>query len=58
MFNGLRRDVVCIVVVVDSGGKSSGDAGGAADRVVNQLLTELDGVGDNKNVFVIAATNR
>ena len=54
----MRRDVVCIVVVVDSGGKSSGDAGGAADRVVNQLLTELDGVGDNKNVFVIAATNR
>ncbi|ORY74851.1 P-loop containing nucleoside triphosphate hydrolase protein [Protomyces lactucae-debilis] len=27
-------------------------------RVVNTLLTELDGLGDRKGVFVIAATNR
>merc|ERR1719231_2114012 len=39
-------------------GGSSGDGGGAADRVINQLLTEIDGVGSNKNVFVIGATNR
>jgi len=30
----------------------------ASERVVNQLLTELDGVGERKQVFVIAATNR
>jgi len=35
-----------------------GDAGGAGDRVVNQLLTEMDGVGAKKNVFFIGATNR
>jgi len=39
-------------------GGSSGDGGGAADRVINQLLTEIDGVGSKKNVFVIGATNR
>ena len=39
-------------------GKSSGDAGGAGDRVLNQLLTEMDGVGVKKNIFIVGATNR
>ena len=39
-------------------GGSSGDGGGAGDRVMNQLLTEMDGVGSKKNVFIIGATNR
>jgi transitional endoplasmic reticulum ATPase len=39
-------------------GGHSGDGGGAADRVMNQLLTEMDGVGAKKNVFIIGATNR
>lgn len=39
-------------------GSSQGDAGGAGDRVMNQLLTEMDGVGAKKNVFFIGATNR
>mmetsp|Transcript_6325 Transcript_6325/g.8834 ORF Transcript_6325/g.8834 Transcript_6325/m.8834 type:complete len:814 (-) Transcript_6325:131-2572(-) len=39
-------------------GGSQGDGGGAADRVMNQLLTEMDGVGAKKNVFIIGATNR
>jgi transitional endoplasmic reticulum ATPase len=39
-------------------GGSHGDAGGASDRVVNQLLTEMDGMNAKKNVFVIGATNR
>merc|ERR1711937_854654 len=39
-------------------GSSGGDAGGAGDRVINQILTEIDGVGSKKNVFVIGATNR
>ncbi|ANB12425.1 putative AAA family ATPase RIX7 [Sugiyamaella lignohabitans] len=30
----------------------------SSSRVVNTLLTELDGVGDRKGVYVIAATNR
>jgi transitional endoplasmic reticulum ATPase len=31
---------------------------GATERVVNQLLTSMDGLEDLENVFVIAATNR
>lgn len=38
-------------------GSNNGDAGGA-DRVINQLLTEMDGIGAKKNVFIIGATNR
>merc|ERR550514_2112649 len=39
-------------------GSGGGDAGGAGDRVMNQLLTEIDGVGVKKNVFFVGATNR
>jgi transitional endoplasmic reticulum ATPase len=39
-------------------GSSQGDAGGAADRVLNQLLTEMDGMNAKKTVFIIGATNR
>jgi transitional endoplasmic reticulum ATPase len=39
-------------------GSSMGDAGGAGDRVMNQLLTEMDGVGAKKSLFFIGATNR
>ena len=39
-------------------GGGHGDAGGAGDRVMNQLLTEMDGVGAKKNLFFIGATNR
>lgn len=39
-------------------GSSMGDAGGAGDRVLNQLLTEMDGAGSKKDLFFIGATNR
>lgn len=39
-------------------GRSQGDAGGAGDRVMNQLLAEMDGVGAKKNLFFVGATNR
>ncbi|KAG7575383.1 hypothetical protein FFLO_00373 [Filobasidium floriforme] len=64
IFDKARAAAPCVLFFdeLDSiGGKrgaSSGDAGGAGDRVLNQLLTEMDGVGTNKNVFVIGATNR
>jgi ribosome biogenesis ATPase len=38
------------------GSDSSG--GGVSERVVNQLLTEMDGLDTRRSVFVIAATNR
>ncbi|KAM9609051.1 peroxisome biogenesis factor 6 isoform 2-T2 [Morphnus guianensis] len=36
----------------------SGDSGGVMDRVVSQLLAELDGLHSTRDVFVIGATNR
>lgn len=38
----------------------AGDSGGVMDRVVSQLLSELDGVDDDpkKPVFILGATNR
>jgi transitional endoplasmic reticulum ATPase len=44
--------------IANKRGGNGGDGGGAADRVMNQLLTEMDGVGARKNVFIIGATNR
>ena len=47
---------------MDSIAKARGGSGGggseAGDRVINQILTEIDGVGARKAVFVIGATNR
>eukprot|EP00981_Chlorochromonas_danica_P013765 scaffold6852_cov215-Ochromonas_danica.AAC.2 len=40
----------------DGGGSSSGN--GVTERVVNQLLTELDGLESRKDVYIIGATNR
>uniref|UniRef100_A0A452TVV0 Peroxisomal ATPase PEX6 n=1 Tax=Ursus maritimus TaxID=29073 RepID=A0A452TVV0_URSMA len=36
----------------------SGDSGGVMDRVVSQLLAELDGLHSTQDVFAIGATNR
>ncbi|KAL3275964.1 hypothetical protein HHI36_020696 [Cryptolaemus montrouzieri] len=36
----------------------SGDSGGVMDRVVSQLLAEMDGINEKATVFVIGATNR
>ena len=36
----------------------SGDSGGVMDRIVSQLLSELDGIHSNNDIFVIGATNR
>ena len=39
-------------------GSDHGGGGGVSERVVNQLLTEMDGLESRRTVFVIAATNR
>ncbi|WP_132058458.1 CDC48 family AAA ATPase [Halorussus amylolyticus] len=43
-----------------AGKRGSGMGGGAevSERVVSQLLTEMDGLTDNPNLVVLAATNR
>ena len=64
LFNKARGAAPCILFFdeIDSIAKprGSGGAGGgdAGDRIVNQILTEIDGVGSKKSVFIIAATNR
>lgn len=63
VFERARASSPCVVFFdeLDSlcpkrGGDSSG--GGVSERVVNQLLTEMDGLESRRSVFVIAATNR
>jgi len=65
IFDKARSAAPCVLffdeldsIAKSRGGSSGGDAGGAADRVINQVLTEMDGMGAKKNVFIIGATNR
>jgi transitional endoplasmic reticulum ATPase len=63
IFDKARTASPCVLFFdeLDSIGGSRGHdsgAGGAGDRVMNQLLTEMDGVGVKKNIFFIGATNR
>ena len=64
IFDKARQSAPCVLFfdeldsIARARGSSGGDAGGAGDRVMNQMLTEMDGVGSKKNVFIIGATNR
>jgi transitional endoplasmic reticulum ATPase len=65
VFDKARGAAPCVLffdeldsVGIARGGGGGGDGGGAGDRVLNQLLTEMDGVGAKKNLFFIGATNR
>uniref|UniRef100_A0A8D9B4K8 vesicle-fusing ATPase n=1 Tax=Cacopsylla melanoneura TaxID=428564 RepID=A0A8D9B4K8_9HEMI len=64
IFDKARAAAPCVLFfdeldsIAKSRGGSVGDGGGAADRVINQILTEMDGMGAKKNVFIIGATNR
>jgi transitional endoplasmic reticulum ATPase len=64
VFDKARQSAPCVLFFdeLDSIGiqRGSGHGGGgeASDRVINQLLTEMDGIGAKKNVFIIGATNR
>ncbi|VVA33925.1 PREDICTED: cell division [Prunus dulcis] len=64
IFDKARGSAPCVLFfdeldsIATQRGSSVGDAGGAADRVLNQLLTEMDGMSAKKTVFVIGATNR
>jgi transitional endoplasmic reticulum ATPase len=52
------RSIVFFDEIDSIAGQRSGDAHEASKRVVAQLLTLMDGFDDNKNIVVIAATNR
>lgn len=64
IFDKARSSAPCVLFfdeldsIATQRGSSTGDAGGAADRVLNQLLTEMDGMTAKKIVFIIGARNR
>lgn len=64
LFDKARAASPCILMfdemdsIAKTRGSGSGGSSEAGDRVINQILTEIDGVGARKNVFVIGATNR
>jgi transitional endoplasmic reticulum ATPase len=64
IFDKARQSAPCVLffdeldsIAMQRGGRG-GDADGARDRVLNQLLTEMDGMNAKKTVFIIGATNR
>ena len=63
VFDKARAAAPCVLFFdeLDSVGVQRGSGAGesgAGDRVLNQLLTEMDGAGAKKNLFFIGATNR
>ena len=64
LFEKARASAPCILffdeidAIAKARGSGQGGASEAGDRVINQILTEIDGVGARKDVFVIGATNR
>jgi transitional endoplasmic reticulum ATPase len=40
------------------GGGGGGGSSDTSDRVINQILSEIDGMGSGKTLFIIGATNR
>jgi transitional endoplasmic reticulum ATPase len=40
------------------GGSGGGGSSDTSDRVINQILSEIDGMGSGKTLFIIGATNR
>jgi transitional endoplasmic reticulum ATPase len=60
VFDRARQTAPSIVFLdeIDAVASHRGEGHEVTERVVSQLLTELDGVTDNPNLVVIAATNR
>jgi transitional endoplasmic reticulum ATPase len=58
IFDKARAAAPCIMFFdeLDSIAKARG--GGAGNRVLNQILAEMDGMNSKKNIFIIGATNR
>ncbi|KAM7502093.1 hypothetical protein LguiB_000997 [Lonicera macranthoides] len=64
IFDKARQAAPCVLFfdeldsIATQRGSNGGGGDNAADRVVNQLLTEMDGMTSKKTVFIIGATNR
>ena len=64
MFKEAKRNAPCLIFIdeIDAVGRQRGTGlGGGHDereKTINQLLTEMDGFGENEGIIIIAATNR
>lgn len=61
VFERARHSAPCVVFFDELDAlcpRRSDEADSATSRVVNQLLTEMDGLEGRRNVFILAATNR
>uniref|UniRef100_A0A8C9GZQ3 AAA+ ATPase domain-containing protein n=1 Tax=Piliocolobus tephrosceles TaxID=591936 RepID=A0A8C9GZQ3_9PRIM len=62
LFDKARAASPCIIFFdeIDSLAKERNNSNNndAIDRVINQILTEIDGINAKKTIFIIAATNR
>jgi transitional endoplasmic reticulum ATPase len=65
LFDKARAASPCILFFdeMDSIARARGSGGGGgssetSDRVINQILSEIDGMGSGKTLFIIGATNR
>ncbi|KAL5008322.1 hypothetical protein ScPMuIL_013903 [Solemya velum] len=62
VFQRARNSAPCVIFFDELDSlcpkRSEGGEGGASVRVVNQMLTEMDGLEERKQVFIMAATNR
>eukprot|EP00347_Sterkiella_histriomuscorum_P014105 403362151 len=61
LFKRARASAPCVIFFDELDSlcpKRGSDNNTSSERVVNQLLTEMDGLDDRRDVFVIAATNR
>ncbi|MBR3523271.1 MAG: ATP-dependent zinc metalloprotease FtsH [Bacilli bacterium] len=64
MFKQAKHNAPCLIFIdeIDAVGRQRGTGvGGGHDereQTLNQLLTEMDGFGENEGIIVIAATNR
>ena len=64
MFKQAKRNAPCLIFIdeIDAVGRQRGTGlGGGHDereQTLNQLLTEMDGFGENEGIIIIAATNR
>lgn len=53
-----RPSVICFDEIDSLAPKRGQDNTGVTDRVVNQLLTEIDGTSEREGVFIVATTSR
>lgn len=62
LFDKARAASPCILFFdeMDSIARARGSGSGSdtSDRVINQILSEIDGIGSGKTLFIIGATNR